>query len=262
MPFERPTLADLVSRVRADLAWRLGSPIASLSHRPELALANCVAAVADGLYAHLDWVARQLLPDQCDEAALIRWATLLGVARKTDEPLADFRARVLDAIRTPSLGGAQGDWSRWALEVDGVKKAWEIPNWIGPGSVGVLISAADSDSAVAASDALVAACQAHLDEVGPCFVSAIVRAPTLRHIDLRLQLEPNTPEVQDAVRDALHALIAANGRPGSSLLLSQLRGAIATARGVVDHRVHLPFSDLSIGRAQIPVLGTVEFTPF
>lgn len=262
MPFERPSLATLVSRIQADLAARLGSPIASLSRRPEIALANCVAAIADGQYAYLDWISRQLLPDQCDEENLDRWANILGLTRKVDEPLTDYRARVLDAIRSPPMGGGAGDWARWALEVDGVRQAWEIPCWIGPGTVGVLISSGADVYDVAASTALVAACQAHIDACAPATITAIVRAPEPHPIDLCIPIRPNTPQVQAAVTAALRALFATHVQPGGVVLLSQLRGTIATAAGVVDHRIKSPWSDVSIGRAQIPVLGTVEFTSF
>ena len=260
MPFERPSLTTLVARIQVDLAARLGTPVSTLSRRPESALANCTAAVADGLHAHLDWLARQLLPDQCDEEYLGRWAALRGVTRRTQESLADYRARVLDSMRIPPLGGGSGDWARWALEVDGVARAWEVPCWLGPGTVGVMISSGAVPYDQAASQALVQACQAHIEEQGPATIVATAMAPRAHFVDMKIRISPNTATVRASVQAALEQMFAACGQPGGTLLLSQLRGAIATAAGVVDHRVDLPWSDVSIGRTQIPVLGTVNFT--
>lgn len=77
MPFERPQLAALVSRVRSDLRGRLGL---SLVRR---AMSDVLAAVWGGavhmLHGHLEWTGRQLFPDTSEREHLLRQAALYGI---------------------------------------------------------------------------------------------------------------------------------------------------------------------------------------
>lgn len=50
-----------------------------------------------------------------------------------------FRERVIVAEQEDRLSGANGDYSRWAKEVNGVGFAYVIEEWNGPGTVKVLI---------------------------------------------------------------------------------------------------------------------------
>lgn len=80
MSFQRPSLADLRSRVSADLAGRLG--LSGLLPRSVLlALAFVIAGAAHLLYGYLDWLSRQAFPQTSDVDGLLRWADLRGVVR-------------------------------------------------------------------------------------------------------------------------------------------------------------------------------------
>jgi uncharacterized phage protein gp47/JayE len=57
-----------------------------------------------------------------------------GVDDETDDEL---RARVLDRIREPPMGGDANDYVQWALQVPGVTRAWCSPNEMGIGTVTV-----------------------------------------------------------------------------------------------------------------------------
>lgn len=80
MPFARPTLGELIDRVRSDLRGRLeiGGPIL------RRAMVNVLGAVWGGavhlLYGYLDWLSRQLFGDTADEAELLRKAAMYGIA--------------------------------------------------------------------------------------------------------------------------------------------------------------------------------------
>lgn len=81
MPFNRPTLAQLVERTEADLAARLG--LGALVPRGVLvSLARTHAGMLHGLYGFQEWASRQGLPDTADTEGLERWANDLGVPRK------------------------------------------------------------------------------------------------------------------------------------------------------------------------------------
>lgn len=81
MPFERPTLADLVSRAQSDAESRLATgallPVSNIA-----VLARVLAGGVHGLYGYLDWVSRQVLPDTAEAEWLVRHADLWGLHRQ------------------------------------------------------------------------------------------------------------------------------------------------------------------------------------
>lgn len=83
MPFNRPTLADLVGRVRDDIDTRMPGADSRLRRSVLDVLARIHAAATSGLYAFLDWIWRQVFPDTAEAAQLNRWAAIWGVTRKT-----------------------------------------------------------------------------------------------------------------------------------------------------------------------------------
>lgn len=82
MPFERPSLAELQERIRADIRARL--PEARPEVRRSLlgVLADMEAGSVHGLYGYLDWMSRQIMPDTAEQEHLERWAGIWGVPRR------------------------------------------------------------------------------------------------------------------------------------------------------------------------------------
>lgn len=81
MPFNRPSLADLLSRTEAELAARLG--LGPLLPRSVLqALARLVAGQSHLLHAHVGYAVDQVFPDTADADNLVRIASLYGILRK------------------------------------------------------------------------------------------------------------------------------------------------------------------------------------
>lgn len=77
MPFERPTLTDLIDRVSADIASRLPGMSKTLLRRSLAGiLARAEAGAVHSLYGYLDFIARQALPDTAEDEYLIRWANI------------------------------------------------------------------------------------------------------------------------------------------------------------------------------------------
>lgn len=82
MPFNRPTLATLIDRVDSDIGSRLVGAMARLRRALTTILARAFAGAVHGLYGHQEWIARQILPDTCDEDVLARHAAIWKVPRK------------------------------------------------------------------------------------------------------------------------------------------------------------------------------------
>lgn len=81
MSFARPTLAQIIARVSADFVSRLELVGAVLL----VALVNVLTRVIAGsehmLHGHLEFLGRQLFPDQSDDAYLVRQASLYGITK-------------------------------------------------------------------------------------------------------------------------------------------------------------------------------------
>jgi uncharacterized phage protein gp47/JayE len=83
MSFERPTLTELIARVKADIESRLEDADASLRRTLLGILATVEAGAVHGLYGYLAWIALQGMPDTADTEQLERWASIWGKQRKT-----------------------------------------------------------------------------------------------------------------------------------------------------------------------------------
>lgn len=81
MPYSRPTLAELVNRVRADVISRLQQDEVLRRADAEV-YARVIAGVTHGLYGFIDWLSRQVIYDTAEAEILERWASIWGVSRK------------------------------------------------------------------------------------------------------------------------------------------------------------------------------------
>ena len=80
MSFSRPTLADLVGRVRNDLLARLATDDVLRRSDTEV-YARVVAAITHGLYGFIEYLADQIIYDTAEAAYLERWASIFGINR-------------------------------------------------------------------------------------------------------------------------------------------------------------------------------------
>lgn len=82
MPYSRPTLPEVIARVRADVISRLAQDDVLRRSDAEV-YARVVAALTHGLYGYIDWLSRQLIYDTAEGEILDRWASIwLTVPRK------------------------------------------------------------------------------------------------------------------------------------------------------------------------------------
>ena len=113
MPFNRPTLSQIVSRVEGDFKYYLELP--AIIRRGFLyCFARTFAGVAHTLHGHIAWAVEQLLPDNADPEYVLRWANIFGVDRKA----ATFT--ILNVQATGTTGGTIPDEVK-AQRSDGAK---------------------------------------------------------------------------------------------------------------------------------------------
>ncbi len=83
MPFNRPSLPDLIARIGTDIESRLPGTDARTRRSNLAVLARIEAGVAHGLYGYLDHIARQVIIDTADTDVLERWAAVWGLSRRS-----------------------------------------------------------------------------------------------------------------------------------------------------------------------------------
>lgn len=131
-----------------------------------------------------------------------------------------LRARVLQRIRNPPMGGAADDYVRWALEVPGVTRAWSAPNEMGIGTVTVRVMfdelRAEQNGIPNESD--LATVRAHFETVRPVAVKDFfVVAPQLFSVSFGIaNLAPDTVSVRAAISQSVAAMIRDRAAPASS----------------------------------------------
>lgn len=80
MPFNRPTLRELITRFREDIRTYTDGGDALLRRSVESAFARAVPGLTHGLWGGLAWIARQLFPATADEDNVLRWAAVYGLS--------------------------------------------------------------------------------------------------------------------------------------------------------------------------------------
>ncbi len=81
MSFSRPSLADIIQRVRNDVLSRLAADDVLRRADAEV-YARVMGGVAHGLYGFIDWLSDQLIYDTAEVEYLERWCSIWGIARK------------------------------------------------------------------------------------------------------------------------------------------------------------------------------------
>lgn len=349
MPFDRPSLSDLISRVSADIESRLDGADASQRRTLLGILAIVEAGAVHGLYGYLDWIAAQGMPDTADTEQLERWASIWGKQRKsasaaagqvtftgtdgnvipsgtrvarsdglefstsedgtieagsaavaveaadtgTDyntaagaklklvtalagvqssavagdiaggadkESDADLRARLLTRIRQAPHGGADFDYTAWALEVPGVTRAWVYPLELGAGTVTVrIMTDGTTEDGIPAAET-VDAVQAYLDAARPVTAEVYAVAPMAVPMDPAISISPNTAAVQAAIEAELADMLLREAEPGATILVSHLREAISIATGEADHVLISPAADVAHAVGEVATLGTITWS--
>ncbi len=178
------------------------------------------------------------------------------------ETAAALRGRVLARIQQPPQGGAVADYYDWTVAVPGVTRAWVLPAWLGPGSVGVTFVCDANQGAITPSATQISAVQAAIAAVRPVCAQVTVFAPTLQAVPITLGVDPNTVAVQQAVQAEIVDFFYRESVPGGTIYLSRLMAAISCAAGVYRQRLVTPAADLVMPAGTLAVPGPITWAAY
>lgn len=89
MPFQRPTIDQLIDRVKSDFRTVLG--ITNILRRSFLgAMAKAIAGMSHLQLGYMDWISKQVMVDTAEGDWLIRWATIFNI-ELTPATFAEFK---------------------------------------------------------------------------------------------------------------------------------------------------------------------------
>lgn len=175
----------------------------------------------------------------------------------------DLRARLIARIQQPPHGGCAYDYEAWALEVEGVTRAWVTPQELGLGTVTVrFVRDNDGTGSVIIPDAAeVAVVQAYIDARRPVTAQVTVVAPKPVPLNFQIQgLTPNNATVQAAVQAELQDLLLREAVPGGTILLSHIRAAISAAAGETDYELLSPSANVTNTTGNMSTMGTITWS--
>jgi uncharacterized phage protein gp47/JayE len=190
-------------------------------------------------------------------------ATVLELDNGTDVETDDeLRARVLQRIRNPPMGGAIADYEAWALAVPGVTRAWAAPEQ-GAGTITVRFLMDDlrasDDGWPTPSDIETVA--AYIDEKRPVTVKdCYVLAPIKEFIDITIaNLVPNTTETQAEIEASIEAMLFAQAAPGQTIYAAWVSYAIMSAPSVQSFTLITTADYLMPNLGSMAVLETILY---
>ena len=171
----------------------------------------------------------------------------------------DWRARLLARIRDGVPFGEAGAYATWARQVPGVALAAERRNWIGRGTMGVVVAWGTAAAPQAPSPSQLAEVQSALDAARPVTVEVVALAVQLVPVPLTVRLSPDTAAVRAAVTAAFAAFLAAEPGIGGTIERSRLEEAISAAAGEYAHRLDVPPASITLGALQLAVPGAITW---
>ena len=198
-----------------------------------------------------------------------------GIAGGADaESWEDLAAAVLAHIRQRPHGGAAFDYPTWLDRAFDVRAVAVVPEWIGRGSVGVIVALKDGAFGRAPTTDEIEAMQIYLGRFGvaegvrPVTARVVVVATSIVEVPIRLRLRPDTVQTRVAVEEAFSRFVATigdaddekNAGPiGATIEPSRISEAISAAAGEYAHDLMEPAAPYTLDRTEYPVPGTITW---
>lgn len=172
-----------------------------------------------------------------------------------DESDQDLLARYLQYIRSVYHGGADSDYRKWALEVEGVNRAWVYPHEMGAGTVSIRIMTPSGFP----DEILLEKVKAHIDSKRPVtVVRVLVLPPVARAINYSISnLSPNSDIIKASIVSALQKGLNETAVPEGVLLLAEQHKAILSVSGLYNYHLNDPTQDIALGIGEVAVMGEI-----
>ena len=180
-----------------------------------------------------------------------------GRDREDDETL---RKRLLDNYKALPNGGNAAFYEQTALSVEGVAAAVAIPKSRGVGTVDVIIAGEGGMP----SEILLARVGTLLSTQREICVDVQVSAPTAVTVDMTIELDVEEGYSYNVTVVEVNRAIAklfGGSMLGRNVLIAEIGNKIYNIDGVKNYKITLPANDLEIASDELPVLGTLSFTP-
>ena len=186
-----------------------------------------------------------------------------GLAGGLDlEAVEDWRARIELRIRKRGRAGNPDDYIQWAEDAGAAPTPNVIANWVGPGSVGVVVAMPNPNGQdrLVPTDAEAAAIAASIGAVRPVTDNVVtVKAVQLAQ-PLTIALDPDTV-VGRARATAAAASYLATLPIGGKLRHDKLEGVIGAASGA-DVELLVPAADVQAAPSQMFIIGAPGFVGY
>lgn len=192
----------------------------------------------------------------------------------------DFRARVLEAFQEKPQGGSDSDYKQWALAVPGVTRAWVVRRLMGAGTVGIYImldgdgdtndsgfpTGKDGVSAseiqypggVASGDQLTVADAIY--PLQPATAVAYICSPVKTVIPFTIAgLSGASNTLKQSINTAIDSVFFKSGKPGGTIVLSDIQGAISGIAGTSGFIINSPATNIVMATGGMPVRGEMTY---
>lgn len=174
-----------------------------------------------------------------------------GTNAEDDEQL---RARILDSFLRLPNGANSAFYEQEALSFDEVAAAVALPRNRGIGTVDVVVATSQGVPEQELLDRLNEYFRARREIA----VDVSVVAPETVPVDISVQIQSNNTE--QAILQVQQTLTEwfSGQRLGQNVLRAKLGSLIFAVDGVDNYTLTVPAADITVGKAQLPVLGTVH----
>lgn len=193
------------------------------------------------------------------------------------ETMEELAGRVIDRIREPPHGGAGFDYPKWLKDKFAVRAVRVVTDWIGRGSVGVIVAMKDGDTGRAPTGPEQDAMLDHLGAPGsstgqrPVTANVVVVPAEILAMPITVRLRPDTEATRAAVTEAYARFVATigdqrsdeqNATPiGAVIEPSRISEAISAAAREYGHDLIVPADKFTLDVDQYPTPGVITWAP-
>lgn len=178
-----------------------------------------------------------------------------------------YRESLLFLRQNPPMGGNYTDYIRWTKEALPTATrvypmSYDQDAIIDRGDVNVYFMMDDSytDGIPQAGDATIVTDYLNQPDVKPITMQVTALAPTAVPLDFDIQIDPYTPEVEEAVEASLRDFIRNESEVGGTLWLSRINEAISISDGEFNHNLIAPVANETVAKTEISTAGTFSFS--